>query len=144
MSFKCHLCGIQSCLWRTFQISHLRVSISVRMLTMESKPVHLSQFWNRAFVNNLWLKPRKLLMSSHHIVIQQTSSWNVSSGTGLSDSQFVLVYHEQYLCCVRWSSFVTSNTLSNAGGVRVNTGQKRSTEEQRVGMEWYVVFITMG
>lgn len=47
------------------------------------------------------------------------------SDTGPSDSQLVLVYHEQYLCCVRQSSFITSNTLSNAGGVRVNTGQER-------------------
>lgn len=47
------------------------------------------------------------------------------SDTDLSDSQLVLVYFEQYVCCVRHSSFITSNTLSNAGGVRVNTGQER-------------------
>lgn len=45
--------------------------------------------------------------------------------TDLDDSLLVLVYQEQYVCCVRQSFSITSNTLSNAGGVRVNTGQKR-------------------
>lgn len=40
------------------------------------------------------------------------------------------------MCCMRQSSSITSNTLSNAGGVRVNTGQGEAAAQRSRGWGW--------